>query len=173
MIKLIAFDVDGTLTDGSLYIGKDGETVKKFHAQDGLGLSLAHKMGYKVGLITGRKSPFAEARGRELHLDFVLTGITDKVKAMEDLLSSYGFSKEEASYMGDDWNDLSLLKVVGLPATPINGREENKRLALFISSKEGGNGAARELIEFILTQEGRMEEAISTYLQEGAKEVLQ
>lgn len=165
MIKLIAFDVDGTLTDGSLILGPEGEVCKKFNARDGLGLSLAHRMGYTVGFITGRKSPFAERRAQELSLDFVLDGVDDKVSALDRLLKKYGFSWEEAAYMGDDLNDLPLLLRVGLPAVPQDACGDCLEAAHFISSCKGGEGAARSLIERIIKREGRWKEALSHYLE--------
>lgn len=90
-VKLIAFDVDGTLTDGTLVIGFDGEPVKLFHARDGLGISLAHRMGYVTGFITGRKSKLVENRGKELQVDFILMGVSNKVEAMEKILKTTAF----------------------------------------------------------------------------------
>lgn len=88
-IRLIAFDVDGTLTDGTLVMGPEGEAYKLFNAHDGLGLSLAHRMGYITGFITGRKSVLVENRAKELSCDFVLMGVKDKVEALEGLLQEY------------------------------------------------------------------------------------
>ena len=162
-IKLIAFDVDGTLTDGSLMIGPEGEVCKFFHARDGLSFSLAHRMGYAVGFITGRRSAAVEARGKELQMDFVLMGISHKTEAMEKLLGEYGFSREEAAYMGDDLNDLSLMEMVGFSGCPVDGAEEVRRAADFVSRFSGGRGAAREFIEIILKSQNRWKEAVRSY----------
>lgn len=169
MIKLIAFDVDGTLTDGSLILGPEGEAYKKFNAKDGLGLSLAHRMGYIVGFITGRKSPFAEQRARELSLDFILDGIDNKVSALDRLLKQNGISWEETAYMGDDLNDLPVLLRVGLPAVPKDACGDCLGAARFISPCCGGEGAARSLIERIIKGEGRWKEALSHYLDQQEK----
>lgn len=167
-IRLIAFDVDGTLTDGALVLGPEGETNKVFFAKDGLAISLAHRMGYVTGLITGRTSAIVERRAEELHMDFALMGISDKIGAMDGILRKYGISWEEAAYMGDDLNDLPLFGRVGLSASPRDGAAEVRGAADFVSSADGGRGAARELIEMILKEEGRWEEAVASF---GNKEV--
>ena len=116
-IKLFAFDVDGTLTNGTLVLGPDGEAYKFFNVKDGLALSLAHRMGYKTGFITGRSSKIVGARAKELHADFVLTGVENKIEALEGLLKEYGLSWEEAAYMGDDLRDVLKMPVTktGMP----------------------------------------------------------
>lgn len=162
-IKLIAFDVDGTLTDGSLYENEKGEVYKKFHVHDGLILSLVNSMGVKTGLITGRNSPIVEARGKELHMNFVLLGVKNKVKAMEMLLEKYKLKWEEVAYMGDDLNDLPLLKKVGYSGCPKNSCIENKEICDFISSCDGGNGAAREFVEKILKKQNLWKNALNKF----------
>lgn len=162
-IKLFAFDVDGTLTPGYLVMGEAGEISKIFHARDGLAIALAHRMGYITGFITGRKSPIVENRGKELAVDFVLMGVSDKVKAMEGLLGKYGLSWEEAAYMGDDLNDLPLMEKAGLSACPEDGVKEVKRVADFISPFRGGNGAARAFIEKVMKAQNRWKEAVDSY----------
>lgn len=162
-IKLLAFDVDGTLTPGYLVMGALGENSKIFHARDGLGLALAHRMGYITGFITGRRSKIVETRGQELAADFVLMGVVDKVKAMESLLEKYGLSWEEAAYMGDDLNDLPLLERAVFSACPKDGVKEVRDVADFVSHFRGGEGAARELIEKILKAQHRWKEAVDSY----------
>lgn len=162
-IKLIAFDVDGTLTDGTLVMGPEGEAYKLFNAHDGLGLALAHRMGYKTGFITGRRSILVEKRAKELSCDFVLMGISDKVSALAELLDRYGLSWDEAAYMGDDLNDLPLFEKVGYSGCPADGMNENKKEAAFISTCSGGHGAAREFIETIIKSQHRWKEAVSSY----------
>ena len=162
-IRLIAFDVDGTLTDGTLLMGPEGEAYKLFKAHDGLGLSLAHRMGYITGFITGRKSVLVENRAKELSCDFVLMGVKDKVEALEGLLQEYHLSWDEAAYMGDDLNDLPLFEKVGFSGCPADGMTENKKAASFISTCSGGRGAAREFIETILKAQHRWKEGVSSY----------
>ena len=162
-IRLMAFDVDGSLTDGRIYLGENGETLKVFSARDGLGLSRAAKMGYLVGVITGRSSPVVEARAKELGMAFSLLGVSDKVAAMEELLAKYGLSWEETAYFGDDWNDLALMHRVGFSGAPADATEENRQEADFVSEKKGGEGAARDFITRIWKRDHRYEEALSGF----------
>lgn len=172
-VKLIAFDVDGTLTDGTLVMGSGGEAYKLFNAHDGLAISLAHRMGYAVGFITGRTSPIVEARAKELSCDFVLMGIRDKVSALQQLLRERALGWDEAAYMGDDLNDLPLFSRVGLSGCPADACEENQSAADFISQYNGGRGAAREFIECILRSQGRWEEAVSSFQDVDQKDLVQ
>ncbi len=172
-IRLIAFDVDGSLTDGRIFLGENGETMKVFSARDGLGLSRAAKMGYLVGVITGRASPVVEVRAKELGMNFSLLGVSDKVAAMEGLLEKYGLSWEEAAYFGDDWNDLKLMRRVGLSGAPADATEENRKAADFVSEKKGGEGAARDFISFIWKRDHRYEEALGLFLGEETDSVMQ
>lgn len=162
-IKLIAFDVDGTLTPGTLIFGPDGEAYKSFYAKDGLAISLAHRMGFITGLVTGRNSPIVERRSAELHMDFALMGVRDKVAALSDILMRYGLTWEEAAYFGDDWNDLAVSRKAGLAGCPSDGTVENKEAVSFVASAPGGRGAAREFIEHIFKKEGCFESALHSY----------
>ncbi|MDY6084567.1 MAG: HAD hydrolase family protein [Dialister sp.] len=164
-IKLIAFDVDGTLTPGTLAIGLDGEAWKLFHVKDGLAISLAHRMGYRTGLITGRASQAVLQRARELRMDFVVMGARDKVAAMEGKLKECGLSWEQAAYMGDDLNDIPLLKRSAFAGTPADGAAEAKASADFIAKVGGGQGAAREFIEAIMKAQSRWDEAVAFFGQ--------
>ena len=150
-VKLIAFDVDGTLTDGTLVMGSGGEAYKLFNAHDGLAISLAHRMGYAGGFITGRTSPIVEARAKELSCDFVLMGIRDKVSALQQLLMERALGWAEAAY----------------------ACEENQSAADFISRYDGGRGAAREFIESILRSQGRWEEAVSSFQDVDQEDLVQ
>ncbi len=162
-IRLIAFDVDGTLTPGMITYGPEGEICKEFNVHDGLAIALLRGLGFRTGLITGRKSSAAEARGRELHVDFIRTGVSDKAAALQKILDEYGISWEETAFMGDDLNDLSILLRCGLSAVPADGCAENREKADFVSSLEGGHGAAREFIETLLREQGRWGEVVSQF----------
>ncbi len=162
-IKLIAFDVDGTLTPGSLFFGPDGEAYKSFYAKDGLAISLAHRMGFITGLITGRNSPIVERRSAELHMDFALMKVSDKVTALSEILAKYDLTWDEAAYFGDDWNDLAVSRKAGLSGCPSDGAKENKEAVSFVSSYPGGRGAAREFIEYIFKKEGCFEKALHSF----------
>lgn len=162
-IRLIAFDVDGTLTPGTLIFGTEGEAYKTFYAKDGLAISLAHRMGYLTGVITGRQSEIVQRRSEELHMDFALMKVSDKVSALEGLLKRYDLSWEEAAYFGDDWNDLAVSRKAGLSGCPSDGTAENKAAVDFVSAYPGGGGAVREFIEYIWKREGRFEEALRCF----------
>jgi len=152
-VKLIVLDVDGVLTDGKLYIGSDGEEYKCFHTQDGLGISLARHSGIKIALITGRTSAAVTKRAEELNIDIVYQGVHDKVRVLREIINSYNINEENVCYMGDDLNDLPILELVGLPAAPQNAVPYVKKAVRFISKANGGEGAVRELIDYILSED--------------------
>lgn len=163
-IRLIAFDVDGTLTPGNLIFGPDGEAYKEFSAKDGLGITLARRLGFQTGLITGRSSAIVEKRAAELHMDFVLMGISDKVAAMDEVLRERNLSWDALAYMGDDLNDLALMKSAGFSGSPADGAKPVRKAADFVTAHKGGRGAARDFIEEILKRQGRQKEALALYL---------
>ena len=163
-IKLIAFDVDGILTPGTLLFGPEGEAYKAFNVRDGMGMALAHGMGFKIGFITGRTSPTVEARGHELKTDFMEMGVMDKVTALENVMKRWNLTWEETAFMGDDLNDLPVFQRCGLSACPSDACIENKNSADFVSALPGGQGAARELIEMVLRSQGRWKEVVDYFL---------
>lgn len=166
-IKLLALDVDGVLTDGSIYLSPQQEAVKKFNAKDGMGISCAVRTGLLIVIITGRKSPIIALRAKELGITKVYEGIKDKRLALYDLMQEYCLQKEEIAYVGDDLNDLPALTQVGLACAPADAVDEVKRICHFISDKEGGNGAVRQVLELILGARGEWETIVADYLQEG------
>jgi len=153
MIKLILLDVDGTLTDGGIYRDNNGEEFKKFNVKDGYVIINARKLGIDFGIITGRKSELVRIRAEELKIKYLYQGISEKVPILEELMESYNLKKEEIAYMGDDLNDLGIMKKVGLKGAPQDAVSEVKDIADFVSSKKGGEGAVREFVEFILKKE--------------------
>jgi len=169
-IKLFLMDVDGTLTDGGVCLisststdGTDAPPVmemKIFDAHDGQGLSLAHTMGIKTGFITGRSSPAVARRAAELKVDYVHLGQAKKTAAFDECLRAAGVLPEEVAYMGDDLPDIPLAQRAGLGVCVANGAPELKAVCHFITQREGGRGAAREVIELILKSQGRWEEAV-------------
>ncbi len=164
-IKLIVLDVDGVLTSGQLIFGNEGELMKMFHAQDGLGISVAHNAGLKIAIITGRKSQMVELRSAELRIADVYQGKSSKVEALHELMAKYNLTLEEIAYVGDDLNDLPVLLRVGLPCAVANAAPEVKEHAHFVTEKSGGNGAVREVIEYILKAQGKWQDIINGYLQ--------
>lgn len=155
MIKLIILDVDGTLTKGDIIIGSNGEEFKQFNVKDGYMIVNSQKKCNKIfSIITGRKSNIMEIRAKELGIEYLYQGIQDKVEIYEKLKLELNVSDDETAYMGDDLNDLEVMKIVGLVGAPSDACAEVLEEADFISSKKGGEGAVREFLEYILKKEG-------------------
>jgi 3-deoxy-D-manno-octulosonate 8-phosphate phosphatase (KDO 8-P phosphatase) len=154
-IRFLILDVDGVMTDGGLYYSADGVELKRFNAQDGYGIVRARECGVGIGIISGRETPIVEARARALGIDDVYQGAADKVEAMREIQVRYHLRDEEIAYIGDDVFDLPLLSVVGFSAAPKNARPEVRRKVDLVTSVAGGEGAVRELIDFILTYRPR------------------
>ena len=165
-VQCLVLDVDGVLTNGDIVYTSNGEELKFFNAQDGLGLALARRAGLRLAVITGRLSPMVERRTGELHFDFVRMGIFNKSEELRNLAKDLNISMEDMAYMGDDLNDLGVLNLVGLPLAPANAVAEVKAKAKYITAKEGGHGAVREAIEYILKQDGRWQAAVADYEKE-------
>jgi 3-deoxy-D-manno-octulosonate 8-phosphate phosphatase (KDO 8-P phosphatase) len=164
-IKLFLMDVDGTLTDGSVNLislpdnGGVAE-MKAFNSQDGAGMKLAHIMGIRTGFITGRKSPAVSQRAHELSVEFVYLGQETKTAAFEDCLQKAGVREEEVAYMGDDLPDIPVAKRAGLAVAVANAAPELKAVCHYVTNARGGEGSGREIVELILTAQGRWEEAV-------------
>ena len=149
-IKLFITDVDGVLTDGRIVLGNDGEEFKFFHVHDGLGIKLAQQEGIKTAIITGRESELVARRAGELEINEVHQNIKDKLAVFDDLLAKYEIETENVAYIGDDLNDLPILKRVGLSLSVANGVQTVKNEVDYVTEKQGGAGAVREAIELIL-----------------------
>ncbi|HCS49718.1 MAG TPA: 3-deoxy-D-manno-octulosonate 8-phosphate phosphatase [Candidatus Aminicenantes bacterium] len=154
-IKMIIMDVDGTLTDGALFVLPDGEEVKSYNVRYGLGILLAHLAGFKTAIITGKTSRALEKRAEKLRIDELHQGILDKKPVLEAILAKHGLKNEEAAYIGDDLGDLAVIKAVGLAGAVADAHPEVKKNCHFISQQSGGRGAVREFIEFILDAQGK------------------
>ncbi len=150
-IKLIICDVDGVLTDGKIILGNNGEELKAFHVRDGLGINLAQKQGIKFAIITGRISKIVEIRAKELNIIDVYQGIDDKLTVFKKIKKKYDLTESEIAYIGDDVNDIPILKKVGFAVTVADGVNEAKKYSDYITTRKGGQGAVREIIDFILT----------------------
>ena len=162
-IKLLALDVDGVLSDGKLYFGNDGEELKCFNIADGLGIKLLQNQGIEVAIITGRQSNIVQRRANELSIQHLIQGREDKLMALDELLSITGITLEQTAYMGDDLPDLSAIKNVRLGTTVANASAEVKAIADWISKKDGGDGAVRELAELILCANDLYDKSIDTF----------
>jgi 3-deoxy-D-manno-octulosonate 8-phosphate phosphatase (KDO 8-P phosphatase) len=160
-LQLMAFDIDGTLTDGKIYIGPDGEAMKAFCVRDGLGLVLLREAGIVVAIITARRSPIVDRRAAELGITEVVQGSHDKRAAFEDLCRRRRIAPAEAGFMGDDWADMPAMRSAGFVAAPADAALPVREMAHWVSKRPAGDGAARELAEFILSCRGEYEAALS------------
>ena len=146
-IKMLVMDVDGTLTDGRIYIGADGEIMKAFDVKDGYGIVQLRKNGILPVIITGRKSTIVEKRAAELGINELHQGIHDKLNKLKEIAEKYGVKSEEIAYIGDDLNDLECINYCSLTACPEDATEDIKYSVLYVCKKIGGHGAVREFID--------------------------
>ncbi len=149
------FDVDGVLTDGTLYIGEDGETFKAFSALDGHGLKLLAQGGIEPLIITGRDSTAVRRRVRDLGLTHAVYGAQDKLAAAQDLLATLGLDWDSVAAIGDDWPDLPLLSRAAFACAPANAHVEVRAMVDYVTQATGGQGAAREFCDLLLMASGR------------------
>ena len=166
-IKLLALDVDGVLTDGSIYISPAGEVFKGFNAKDGMGISCALRSGLQIAVITGRQSPIVERRCEELGITLLQQGVKDKRLALQKMAQELGLTREEIAYMGDDLNDIPAFKASGLNFVPADGSIEVLAVADIITKAKGGRGAVREAITMILAAQDNWEQIVNSYLTAG------
>ncbi|OUL26874.1 HAD family hydrolase [Nostoc sp. RF31YmG] len=149
-VKLLVVDVDGVLTDGGLYYNDRGEVQRKFNVHDGLGLQLIMQAGIEVAIVSAKSSFSILARAKDLGIKHVLTGVGDKLTAMEELCQSMTIGLSQVAYVGDDLNDLAVMKAVICPFALANSMNENKAVAIYTTQKHGGNGAIREICDLLL-----------------------
>jgi len=158
-LKAILLDVDGVLTDGGLIlIGKD-EEAKRFHAQDGMGITIARAAGLKVGIVTSRSSSVVERRSRELNLDVVFQGSVKKTEVLAKLLESDDIEPSQIAYIGDDVQDIPIMERIGIPIAVQNAVPAVKECSVYVTKASGGNGAVREAVEWLLDLRGDKEAA--------------
>ena len=150
-IRLLAMDVDGTMTDGKIYIGPSGETMKAFNVKDGQGITLLHKAGIVTAIITARESAIVANRAQELGIREVHQGKSDKLEVMREIAKRLDLSPEEIAYIGDDVTDLPVLRFAGLSLCPADSVPEVKQTAGRILPSRGGEGAIRDAAELILS----------------------
>ena len=163
-IKLMIFDVDGVLTDGALYFNHEGEEFKVFNSLDGHGMRMLRESGVRLAIITGRKASCVEWRMKNLRIDLLLQGVDNKLAALKGLLEELGLTPEEAGFMGDDVIDLQVMDHCGFSAAPANAHALAKQYARLVTERTGGFGAAREVCEFILEAQGKLDAALAPYL---------
>ena len=163
-MKAAIFDVDGVLTDGSLYISEHGECLKAFHSLDGHGLKLLAQAGVCPLVITGRDSPALRQRLSELGIQHALYGVKDKLTAAESLLHTLKISWPQVAAMGDDWPDLPIMVRAAFAMAPANAHAEVKACAHHVSTLRGGEGAARECCDILLMASGRYAELLREHI---------
>ena len=163
-IRLMIFDVDGVLTDGRLWYGPAGEALKVFHSFDGHGLKMLAASGVPCALLSGRRSSAVAARAAELGIEHVLQGIDDKLAAFDRLISTLGLTSKDCGFMGDELVDLPVLTRCGLACAPREAPEAVRSRVHYVASAPAGRGAAREVCEFLLRAQGRLEGAVRRYL---------
>ncbi len=161
-IKMLISDVDGVLTDGTIYKSSSGEELKKFNVTDGSGIAMARATGLKIALISGRYSKATSIRAKEMRIEDVYNGTLDKIEPYTELKEKYDLEDEEIAYLGDDIIDLPVMEIAGVPIAVANAVDIIKDVALHITAKSGGDGAFREAIDWIITVQGRYEEALQT-----------
>lgn len=162
-VRLLALDVDGVLTDGSINLDDHGVETKRFNVRDGQGIVAWMKLGFETAVITRRAGKCIEHRCRELGIARLVQGSKDKGAALDELLASTGLSEREVAYVGDDWPDLPVLRRVGLPICPPKTDAIVAAACAIITESRGGDGAVREAIERILAGKGMLERAAGLY----------
>ena len=164
-IRLMVFDVDGVLTDGSLHFGADGEMIKTFNVLDGHGIKLLQRSGIITAIISARQSALVTRRAADLGITHVQQGVHDKLSGYQALLAECGVEAEASGFIGDDVIDLPVLTRVGFAASVPNGHPEVRSRVHYFTTAGGGRGSVLEFCEFILREQGNYEEALAPYLR--------
>jgi 3-deoxy-D-manno-octulosonate 8-phosphate phosphatase (KDO 8-P phosphatase) len=152
-------DVDGVLTDGGIIlIGRD-EEAKRFDVQDGMGITIARAAGLKVGIVTSRNSSVVERRAKELNMDELFQGAKRKTEVLEQLVNKYGIEPSQVAYIGDDIQDIPIMLRVGIPIAVQNAANAVKECSVYVTKAQGGHGAVREAIEWLLELRGDRDQA--------------
>ena len=163
-VRLMAFDVDGVMTDGNLYFTPNGEEIKVFSSLDGHGLKTLRDGGVEVAIISGRSSRALELRAANLGITELHMGVDDKRACLAAMLERRNLAASTAGYMGDDVVDLPILRACGFSAAPADAHEFVRRHVAYVAGKPGGRGAVREVCDFVLASQGRLDALLSAYL---------
>lgn len=164
-LRLVAFDVDGVLTDGGLYLSDSGEEFKRFNSLDGHGLKMLKASGVELAIITGRTSRCVELRAKNLGITRLYQGVEDKLAVMQSLLADLKLAPEAAAFMGDDVVDLPVLRRVGLALSVPDAPQLVRDHAHYVSQRDAGHGAVREVCELILGAQGTLDAQLAPYLR--------
>jgi 3-deoxy-D-manno-octulosonate 8-phosphate phosphatase (KDO 8-P phosphatase) len=162
-IELIVLDVDGTMTDSRITYSENGDEIKSFNVKDGLAIASWRKLGKQVAIITGRSSQIVSRRAKELRIEHFHQGIHNKKEVLEDLLDKLDLTMENVAAIGDDLNDLQMLKAAKISFVPRDASAYVDKIANVILSKKGGNGAVREMIEYLIVKEGLEEKYLELW----------
>lgn len=162
-IELIVLDVDGTMTDSHIIYSENGDEIKSFNVKDGLAIASWIKLGKQVAIITGRSSKIVARRAKELHIEHFYQGIHNKKEVLETLLEKLDLKMENVAAIGDDLNDLSMLKAVNISFVPRDASAYVDKIATVILSKKGGDGAVREMIEYLIKKQGLEEKFLELW----------
>ena len=162
-VRMLVFDVDGVLTDGSLFYDNQGQEYKAFNSRDGHGIKMLRASGLEIGIITGRTSQIVVHRARNLGIQHIYQGAEDKLEALQDLLRETGYEPQQIAYMGDDVVDLPALNRCGLAITVPDAPAEVKRRSHVVTLAQAGRGAAREACELIMRAQGTWAAQIALY----------
>jgi 3-deoxy-D-manno-octulosonate 8-phosphate phosphatase (KDO 8-P phosphatase) len=154
-IKFFVTDIDGTLTDGAMYYSANGEEMKRFSTRDGMGINLLKKAGIESAIITSENSEIAQKRGEKLKIENIILGCRDKTSALKELAGKIGIDVKQIAYIGDDINDLHVMKICGVSACPADSTHVILQTADYVCKANGGNGAVREFAELILTTQDK------------------
>lgn len=161
--KLVITDIDGVWTDGGMYYTADGDVMKRFSVKDGWGVIFLRELGIPVAIMTGENTQIVQKRAEKLKIKYCFLGVKDKVVQAEALCSELGITLQEVAFIGDDLNDLPLLRRVGFSASPSNTPEYVKRHVQYVTLAHGGYGAFREFVEKLLADHGILDQVIEKY----------
>ncbi len=170
-VHVLLMDVDGVLTGGGIYLGSQEMEFKRFHVHDGMGITLLRTAGLRVGILTGRTSEAVTLRSKELEMDIVYQGSHNKLKGYAYLKERYGFEDHEVLYVGDDIQDIPIMKRVAIPVTVKDGDDEVKRYAAYVTEKRAGDGAIREIANWFLKNRGDYAKVIEKMLNKWEEEI--
>lgn len=159
-IKYLVIDVDGTLTDAGIYYDENGNELKKFCTKDAAGFFAARQTGIRTMILTGRECAATTRRMREMKVDFLIQNCKDKIEYLQDFMVEENISWEEIGYLGDDLNDYAGMKFAGFAGCPADACQEVKEICDYVSTVQGGHGAVRDIISYLLKRNGKWEDAV-------------
>lgn len=160
-------DVDGTMTDSGIYFDNNGNELKRFSTRDYAGVLMAHYVGIKILIVTGRESKATERRAKEMHVDYLYQNVKNKKEFIADFMHSNGIAKENLGYIGDDYNDYAAMQLAGFVACPADACVEIKHMADYVSNVHGGQGVVQDVFRWLLERNGKYEAFIEDIVKKG------